>query len=75
MSLGNASKALAAAELALQAKADFAKAHARRALALESLNLPAWAAADAAVQCAEYNNENSAFYKRLRERFSSELKN
>ena len=49
MSLGDASDALAAADAAIVARTCLAQAHARRAVALESLGLPAWAAADAAV--------------------------
>ena len=41
MSLGEASKALAAADLAIGAHPRLAKAHARRAMAFDSLGLPA----------------------------------
>ena len=70
MSLGESSKALAAADSAIDAHPRLAKAHARRALALESLGLPAWTAADAAVLLAEANGEDSKAYKSIRERNS-----
>ena len=49
MSLGVASEALAAADAAIDSHPRLAKAHARRAVMLQSLGLPAWAPADAAV--------------------------
>ena len=70
MSLGEASKALAAADLAIAAHPRLAKAHARRALALESLGQPAWTAADTAVFVAEANGEDAEAYKSIRQRFS-----
>ena len=70
MSLSEASNALAAADLAIGAHPRLAKAHARRAVALESLGLPAWTAADRAVLIAEANGEDAEAYKSIRQRSS-----
>ena len=72
LSLAEATEALAAADAVIACNPRSAEAHVRRALALEELGKPAWAAADAAVQCAESTGEDAGFYKSLRQRCALE---